>query len=402
LTTTKKTEGLGAFAPTSFPPALLAMEDGTIYRGRGFGAGPDGAGEIVFNTAITGYQEVLSDPSYRGQIITMTAPEIGNVGANPVDLESKRLWCAGFVVRDLSPEVSSWRAESNLDELLKQWGVPGIFGIDTRAITRRIRTTGFQRAVISREVENPAAAVERARKHPVLDGRDLVQEVTSPERYEWDEPLWQGGGRLEDGPPSLRGFSAKPPVKYRVVAYDYGIKRGILRHLRSSGCAVTVVPAATSAKDVLALKPDGVFLSNGPGDPAAVTYAVESARELVASGVPIFGICLGHQILGQALGGKTYKLKFGHHGANHPVMDLDTRKVEITSQNHGYCVDVASLEGKAVLTHVSLNDKTVEGMRHATLPVFSVQYHPEASPGPNDSGYLFARFTKLMDENPRR
>jgi carbamoyl-phosphate synthase small subunit len=240
--------------------------------------------------------------------------------------------------------------------------------------------------------------VEKARKHPVLEGRDLVQDVTSPEVYEWDEPLWTGGGRPDEGE---RGFAPKPPVKYRVVAYDYGIKRGILRHLRSSGCAVTVVPATTPAKDVLALKPDGIFLSNGPGDPAAVTYAVEAARALVPSGIPVFGICLGHQILGQALGGKTYKLKFGHHGANHPVMDLGTRKVEITSQNHGFCVDVASLEGKAVLTHVSLNDRTVEGMRHATLPVFSVQYHPEASPGPNDSGYLFARFTKLMDERAR-
>jgi len=322
--------------PAALEPAILALEDGTVFRGWGFGAAPDQAGEIVFNTAITGYQEVLSDPSYRGQIITMTAPEIGNVGANPVDLESKRLWCSGFVVRELSPEVSSWRSDSDLGTLLAQWGVPGICGIDTRAITRRLRTTGFQRAVISRDVANPTLAVEKARRHPVLEGRDLVVDVTAPEPYEWDEPLWTGAGNLGEGPVNTRGFAPKPPVKYRVVAYDYGIKRGILRHLRSSGCAVTVVPATTPAKDVLALKPDGIFLSNGPGDPAAVTYAVEAARTLVPSGIPVFGICLGHQILGQALGGKTYKLKYGHHGANHPVMDLGTRKVEITSQNHGF------------------------------------------------------------------
>jgi carbamoyl-phosphate synthase small subunit len=375
-------------------PALLALEDGTVFRGRGFGAPVESAGEIVFNTAITGYQEVLTDPSYRGQLITMTAPEIGNVGINPVDFESARPWCAGFVVRQLSPAVSNWRAESDLDKFLAEYGIPGIADIDTRAITRRLRETGAQRAVITREVNDPAGAVERARKHPPLDGRDLVREVTAPAPYTWDEPLWQGTG-------GAAPFGEKPPVRHHVVAYDYGIKRGILRHLRSSGCRVTVVPASTSAKDALAHGPDGVFLSNGPGDPAALPYTVEAARELVASKVPVFGICLGHQILGQALGGKTYKLKFGHHGANHPVMDLGNRKVEITSQNHGYAVDVGSMEGRAVLTHVSLNDKTVEGMRHDNLPVFSVQYHPEASPGPNDSCYLFERFTKLMDERRR-
>jgi carbamoyl-phosphate synthase small subunit len=375
-------------------PALLALEDGTVFRGRGFGAPVESAGEIVFNTAITGYQEVLTDPSYRGQLITMTAPEIGNVGINPVDFESARPWCAGFVVRQLSPAVSNWRAESDLDKFLAEFGIPGIADIDTRAITRRLRETGAQRAVITREVSDPAGAVERARKHPALDGRDLVREVTAPAPYTWDEPLWQGTG-------GAAPFGEKPPIRHHVVAYDYGIKRGILRHLRSSGCRVTVVPASTSAKDALAHGPDGVFLSNGPGDPAALPYTVEAARELVASKIPVFGICLGHQILGQALGGKTYKLKFGHHGANHPVMDLGTRKVEITSQNHGFAVDVGSMEGRAVLTHVSLNDKTVEGMRHDSLPVFSVQYHPEASPGPNDSCYLFERFTKLMDERRR-
>jgi len=381
------------------PPALLAMEDGTVYRGFGFGAADtgdvSGAGEIVFNTAITGYQEVLTDPSYRGQIVTMTAPEIGNVGVNPVDFESARPWCAGFVVRDLSPVVSNWRAVGSLDALLAGNGVAGITGIDTRAVTRRIRLSGAQRAVITRAVDDPAAAVARARRHPSLEGRDLVREVTAAAPYEWDEPVWAGPRAPESRPVEM------PPIRHHVVAYDYGIKRGILRRLRSSGCRVSVVPAATAARDVLAMKPDGIFLSNGPGDPAAVGYAVEAARELCASKVPIFGICLGHQILGLALGGKTYKLKFGHHGANHPVMDLGTRKVEITSQNHGFAVDVDSMAGRAVLSHVSLNDKTVEGMRHGELPVFSVQYHPEASPGPNDSNYLFDRFRTLLEERRR-
>jgi carbamoyl-phosphate synthase small subunit len=372
-------------------PALLAMEDGTIYRGWAFGSAAEMAGEIVFNTAITGYQEVITDPSYRGQIITMTAPEIGNVGVNPIDFESSRAWCSGFVVRELSPAVSNWRAESDLGRLLADAGVAGISGIDTRAITRRLRLSGAQRAVITRNVNDAAGAVDRARQHPSLEGRDLVREVTTAEPYQWDQTIWQGS--------SIDGqFSAAGPTRHHVVAYDFGIKRGILRRLRSSGCRVTVVPASTPAKEALALKPDGVFLSNGPGDPAALPYAVEAARDLVQSKIPVFGICLGHQILGQALGGKTYKLKFGHHGANHPVMDLGTSKVEITSQNHGFAVDVDSMAGRAVLTHVSLNDKTVEGMRHDTLPVFSVQYHPEASPGPNDSCYLFERFTKLMDE----
>ncbi len=379
-------------------PALLAMEDGTVYRGWGFGAAADSGGEIVFNTAITGYQEVLTDPSYRGQIITMTAPEIGNVGVNPIDFESDRPWCAGFVVRELSPAVSSWRAQASLHEFLTEHGIPGITGIDTRAITRRLRQTGAQRAVITRAVGEPASAVAAALRHPQLEGRDLVREVTAAKPYGWDEPVWRGAG-LEAGVGDP--FADKPPLRHHVVAYDFGIKRGILRRLRSSGCRVTVLPAGTTAKEALAHEPDGVFLSNGPGDPAALPYTVEAARELVAAKLPVFGICLGHQILGQALGGKTYKLKFGHHGANHPVMDLGTRKVEITSQNHGFAVDVASMEGRAVLTHVSLNDKTVEGMRHDSLPVFSVQYHPEASPGPNDSCYLFDRFTKLMDERRR-
>jgi carbamoyl-phosphate synthase small subunit len=371
------------------------MEDGTVYRGQGFGAAGDGAGEIVFNTAITGYQEVLTDPSYRGQIVTMTAPEIGNVGINALDFESARPWCAGFVVRELSPAVSNWRASGSLHELAAAHGVAGITGIDTRAVTRRIRLSGAQRAIITRAVGDAAGAVERARRHPSLEGRNLVREVTAAAPYDWDEPIWPG--------PQGPGAPAEaPPVRFHVVAYDFGIKRGILRRLRSSGCRVSVVPASTPAREVIAMKPDGIFLSNGPGDPAAVGDAIEAARELCPTKVPVFGICLGHQILGLALGGKTYKLKFGHHGANHPVMDLGTRKVEITSQNHGFAVDVDSMQGRAVLSHVSLNDKTVEGMRHGELPVFSVQYHPEASPGPNDANYLFDRFVKLMEERRGR
>jgi len=372
-------------------PALLALEDGSVYRGQSFGAAEEQAGELVFNTAMTGYQEVLTDPSYRGQIVLMTAPEIGNVGVNLEDYESAHPFCAGFVVRNLSPRVSSWRAQGDLGEFMAKYHVAGIAGIDTRAITRRLRIGGAQRAIITREVDDVTGAIERARKHPSLEGRDLVREVTSSEPYDWNEGLWQTPGVPRKD----------PPIRHKVVAYDFGIKRGILRRLRHTGCSVKVVPAQTSAKDVLAEKPDGIFLSNGPGDPAAVVYAVEAAAELGRSGKPIFGICLGHQILGLALGGKTYKLKFGHHGANHPVMDLTTRKVEITSQNHGFAVDVDSLKGKAVLTHINLNDNTVEGMRHDRLPIFSVQYHPEASPGPNDPSYLFDRFVKLMDEARR-
>ena len=380
----------GKLAPAP-APALLALEDGSVYRGVGFGAVEDQAGELVFNTAITGYQEILTDPSYRGQIVLMTAPEIGNVGVNAEDFESDHPFCAGFVVRNLSSRVSNYRAEGSLPDFMAKYGVAGISGIDTRAITRRLRIGGAQRALVTRKVDDPAAAVACARKHPSLEGRDLVKEVTSAKPYEWNVGLWQTPGNPK----------SDPPVRHRVVAYDFGSKRGILRRLRHAGCSVSVVPAQTPAKDVLARKPDGIFLSNGPGDPAAVEYAVAATAELCAAGKPIFGICLGHQILGLALGGTTYKLKFGHHGANHPVMDLTTRKVEITSQNHGFAVDVDSLAGKAVLTHVNLNDNTVEGMCHDRLPIFSVQYHPEASPGPNDPSYLFDRFVKLMDEAKR-
>jgi carbamoyl-phosphate synthase small subunit len=372
--------------------ARLALEDGTVVRGRGFGArvpDPGAAGEVVFNTAITGYQEVVTDPSYRGQIVVMTAPEIGNVGWNPEDLESSRPRCAGFVVRELSPVVSNWRARSTLDEVLAQSGVAGIEGVDTRAITRRLREGGAMRGLITTADParlSDAALVDAVRATPGLEGRDLVLEVTSQKPYGWTEGVWRLGG----------GGPRRKPDKH-VVAYDFGIKTNILRQLVDAGCRVTVVPAATPAKDALALSPDGVFLSNGPGDPAAVTYAAESCRQILERKVPLFGICLGHQILGLALGGKTYKLKFGHHGANQPVMDLQTRKVEITSQNHGFAVDVKSLSGRAELSHVNLNDGTVEGMRLTDRPAFSVQYHPEASPGPHDASYLFDRFIQLIE-----
>jgi carbamoyl-phosphate synthase small subunit len=372
--------------------ARLALEDGTVLRGRAFGARVDeGAGEVVFNTAITGYQEVITDPSYRGQIVVMTAPEIGNVGWNVEDLESQRAWLSGFVVRELSPVVSNWRAQRSLDDVLAEAGVPGIAGVDTRAITQKLRDQGAMRGIITAtpvDKLSDAALVDRVRKSPTLDGRDLVREVTAPSVYTWEEGSWRHG---EDGPGQRRGRDK------HVVAYDFGIKRNILRMLVDAGCRVTVVPATTPAAEVLALRPDGVFLSNGPGDPAAVTYAAEACRAIVEKKVPLFGICLGHQILGLALGGTTYKLKFGHHGANCPVMDLSTRKVEITSQNHGFAVDVDSLRGKAELSHVNLNDNTVEGMRLGDRPAFSVQYHPEASPGPHDASYLFDRFMTLIE-----
>jgi carbamoyl-phosphate synthase small subunit len=370
----------------------LALEDGTVVRGKAFGApAPEGAaGEVVFNTAITGYEEVVTDPSYRGQIVVMTATQIGNVGWNPEDLESAGPRAAGFVVRELSPVVSSWRARVRLEEVLAEAGVPGLSGVDTRALTRRLRDGGAMRGLLCTADPahlSDAALVELCRKTPGLEGRDLVREVTSSKVYTWEEGSWR---HAED-----RAAPPRPRDRH-VVAYDFGIKRNILRMLVDTGCRVTVVPAETPAADALALRPDGVFLSNGPGDPAAVPYAADACREILRARVPLFGICLGHQILGLALGGTTYKLKFGHHGANCPVMDLTTRKVEITSQNHGFAVDVDSLAGKAELTHVNLNDNTVEGLRLTEQPAFSVQYHPEASPGPHDASYLFDRFMKMI------
>ena len=374
--------------------AILALADGRIFRGRAFGAIGETVGEVVFNTAMTGYQEVLTDPSYKGQIVCMTYPEIGNVGINADDAESSGVHVEGFVVKDYRPRPSNWRSEMALGEYLEQAGVPGIEGIDTRALVRHIRTHGAQEAVISSVTLDPDALVARAKASPGLVGRDLVKEVTCAEPYDWDLGDWElGGGYRRPAKEELRDA----PL---IVALDYGIKRNILHRLVASGFRVRVMPAAASADDILAPNPDGVFLSNGPADPAALPYASEAVRGVLGR-KPIFGICLGHQILGLALGGRTYKLGFGHHGANHPVMDLRTRKVEITSQNHGFAVDADSLVGRAELSHLNLNDKTVEGLCGVRVPFFSVQYHPEASPGPHDAGYLFARFRRLVEEFPR-
>jgi len=366
--------------------AILLLEDGTVFEGTSFGAKGQKCGEVVFNTSMTGYQEITTDPSYYEQIITMTYPLIGNYGTNGLDVESKKVYAAGFIVKENCEYPSNWRNEHSLGEYLKANGVVGLAGIDTRKLVKHIRTEGAMRGIISSTELKIPALTKKLDEYPGLVGRDIVKDVTSKKPYKWDKPV------IDVLKPSID----LPKLKYKVVAYDYGIKQNILRLLISHGCEVTVVPAFTSATEVLAKKPDGVFLSNGPGDPAAVTYAIESTRQLLGK-VPIFGICLGHQILGLALGGKTYKLKFGHRGANHPVKNLDTNQVEITAQNHGFCVDINSLKGKDVeLTHVNLNDNTLEGFRCKHLDAFCVQYHPEASPGPHDSQYLFRTFTDLM------
>ena len=373
--------------------AVLALEDGKLYRGEAFGALGECEGEVVFNTSMTGYQEVVTDASYKGQIVAMTYPLIGNYGVNDDDVESRHPWVEGFVVRELSRLASNWRSQRSLDEYLRQWNVPGIQGIDTRDLTKHIRTAGAMRAFLSTADADPKRAVARARASPGLLGRDLIREVTCEKAWEWD------GCEVAEG-----AAGQDPPWRPRVVVVDYGVKYGILRRLREVGCRARVVPAGATAREIADEKPDGVLLSNGPGDPAAVPYAVDAARQLMEDPpdgrpVPIFGICMGHQILGQALGGKTFKLKFGHHGANHPVMDMRTTKVAITVQNHGFCVDVDSLPpGEVEITHMNLNDNTLEGMRHKRLPVFSVQFHPEASPGPHDAYYLFGRFLELIRE----
>jgi len=374
--------------------ALLALADGRVFRGRAFGALAEVTGEVVFNTAMTGYQEVLTDPSYKGQLVCMTYPEIGNVGINREDEESARIYVEGFIVKEYVPRPSNWRSEMPLGDYLEQAGVPGIECIDTRALVRHIRTTGAQEAVLSSINLNPDELVAKAKASPGLVGRDLVTEVTCEQAYDWILADWdiKGGYRQ----PSEAEVRDAPLI----VALDYGIKRNILRKLVATGFRVKVMPAGSNAEQVLALNPDGIFLSNGPADPAAVVYAHETVRGLLDR-KPVFGICLGHQILGLALGGQTYKLAFGHHGANHPVIDLRTSRVEITSQNHGFAVDPESLQGKAELSHLNLNDKTVEGLRGRGLPFFSVQYHPEASPGPHDAGYLFTRFRKLVEAFPR-
>ncbi|MGZ8452153.1 MAG: glutamine-hydrolyzing carbamoyl-phosphate synthase small subunit [Candidatus Binatia bacterium] len=382
--------------------AILALADGKVFTGVGFGAEGEAVGEVVFNTSMTGYQEILTDPSYEGQLVAMTYPQIGNVGVNPEDVESRRPFLRGFIVKDYSAEPSNWRASQPLHEYMQAHGIVGIYGIDTRALVRHLRDHGAQDGIVSTSAASAEELVAKAKASPGLIGQDLVKNVTCREPYDWNEGLWRlvGGYKRRDGSSaakrSRKGSFTAP--KYFVVAYDYGIKYNILRNLAESGCQVRVVPASMPASEVLALQPDGIFLSNGPGDPDAVPYAKENVQQLIGQ-KPIFGICLGHQILGLALGGKTYKLKFGHHGGNQPVMDLTTRKVEITAQNHGFAVDADSLSGAAQLTHLNLNDNTVEGLAHRELPIFSVQYHPESSPGPHDANYLFKRFTDLMAQH---
>ncbi len=369
-------------------PAALVLASGKVFRGEGFGAKVESIGEVVFNTSITGYQEIISDPSYCGQIVVMTAPEIGNVGVNREDIEARRVACAGLAIRELSPLTASWRAEDSLSAWLDQSKVPGIDGIDTRALTRTLRDQGAQNGAITPHVDQLDAVLARVRAAPAMDGLDLVPRVTCEKRYEWDKPTW----RADDDGRAL----PVPPVEFHVVAYDFGMKENILRQLRDIGARVTVVPATTPAKEALALGAHGFFLSNGPGDPAAVTYAIATCKELIASGKPVFGICLGHQILGLALGAKTVKLSFGHHGGNHPVLDKTTGRVEITSQNHGFVVDESTLPPGVSVTHENLFDHSNEGIAVAGKPIFSVQYHPEASPGPHDASYLFARFRDYL------
>ncbi len=383
--------------------AILALEDGSVFHGTGFGASAEACGEVCFNTSMTGYQEILTDPSYKGQIVTMTYPLIGNYGVNNQDVESWRPHVGGFVIRELSPVISNWRADFTLAEYLEKYDIPGIQGIDTRALTKKLRVTGALKGFISTKGVSDAEAVERARAWKGLVGVDYVKEVTHKEPFVWDEKDEQSSrfnlvqakavadARLVRDP--------LPPADIPIVAYDFGMKYNILRSLRQQGFKVQVVPATTPAAEALKYKPAGVFLSNGPGDPSALGYAVNAAKDLVQSGIPIFGICLGHQILGQAFGGKTFKLKFGHRGANQPVKDLETGKVEITSQNHGFAVDPKSLPSEVSVNRVNLNDQTVEGMRHKKKPIYCVQYHPEASPGPHDSAPLFAEFRELIKKS---
>ena len=379
--------------------AILALEDGSVFHGQGFGARASACGEVCFNTSMTGYQEILTDPSYKAQIVTMTYPLIGNYGVNEVDVESWRPHVAGFVIRELSPVVSNWRADRSLAEYLKKNGVPGIQGIDTRALTKKLRVRGAMNGFISTEDISETAAVKRAKEF-VFIGVDYVKEVTHKAAFRWDEKDQQSASfKLAVGnePANARQLREPlPPADIPIVAFDYGMKYNILRRLRQHGFAVQVLPATATAADALKHKPAGIFLSNGPGDPAALNYIVREVKPLVDSGVPVFGICLGHQIIGQAFGGKTFKLKFGHRGANQPVKDLESGRVEITSQNHGFAVDAKSLPSGVAVNRINLNDQTVEGLRHKTKPVFCVQYHPEASPGPHDSTPLFAEFRALI------
>ncbi|WP_020676247.1 glutamine-hydrolyzing carbamoyl-phosphate synthase small subunit [Geopsychrobacter electrodiphilus] len=369
--------------------AILALADGRYFTGRALGAPGEVYGEVVFNTSLAGYQEILTDPSYRGEIVTMTYPQIGNSGINPEDVESRQPFLSAFVVKESCPFPSNWRSTMSLDAYLKAQGIVGIEGIDTRALVRHIRDHGAQTGIVSSVDLDPTSLIEKARRAPTIVGLDLVQEVSCAQQYAWDQGVWH----LESG--YADGTQIDRPLK--VVAFDFGIKQNILRNLTSAGCQVTVVPATTSAETIMKMAPDGVFLSNGPGDPEPITYAQEAIRQLLGQ-VPIFGICLGHQLLSIALGGKTYKLKFGHRGGNQPVLDYVTGRVAITSQNHGFAVDPLSLGDDVEISHINLNDKTVEGIRHKTYPAFSVQYHPEASPGPHDSHYLFARFIDMINQ----
>lgn len=381
--------------------AILALEDGSIYHGQGFGARATACGEVCFNTSMTGYQEILTDPSYKGQIVTMTYPLIGNYGVNSQDVESWRPHVGGFVIRELSPVTSNWRADSSLTDYLEKYGIPGIQGIDTRALTKKLRVAGAMKGFISTEEISDEEALERARSWGGLVGVDYVKDVTHPAPFLWDEGdaqsasfnLIRGADSMHD-PRTVR--APLPPADIPIVAYDYGMKYNILRRLRQRGFKVQVVPANTTAAEALKFKPEGIFLSNGPGDPSALGYAVDTVRELTETNIPIFGICLGHQILGQALGGKTFKLKFGHRGGNQPVKDLQTGRVEITSQNHGFAVDGGSLPEDVQVNRINLNDQTVEGLQHRTKPIYCVQYHPEASPGPHDSTVLFDQFRELI------
>ena len=369
------------------PKSIIALEDGMIFEGTSFGALGEKTGEVVFNTSMTGYQEILTDPSYKGQIVTMTYPLIGNYGVNEDDLESMKPHVEGFIIREYSSIQSNWRSQGNLGQFLKDHGIIGIEGVDTRALTKHIRTAGTMKAIISTEDKNKDRLIEKAKTSPGLIGRDLVKEVTCPAPYPWKSR----------SPASSRPLFTSRDHRYRVVAMDFGIKHNILRLLESLGFDITVVPASTTADEILSVHPDGIVLSNGPGDPEGVHYAIETARDLIGQ-KPVLGICLGHQILGLALGGRTYKMKFGHHGANHPVKDLTKGKVSITAQNHGFCVDINSLSVEEIeATHVNLNDQTLEGMRHRELPISSIQFHPEASPGPHDALYLFEDFIEMME-----
>ncbi|HMH19708.1 MAG TPA: glutamine-hydrolyzing carbamoyl-phosphate synthase small subunit [Burkholderiales bacterium] len=373
------------------PPALLVLADGSVFRGMSVGSTGLASGEVVFNTAMTGYQEVLTDPSYCRQIVTLTHPHIGNTGTNREDMESGKVFATGLVVRDLSPSVSSWRAEHSLSEFLAANKVVAIAGIDTRRLTRILREKGAQNGALLAGSDDAEQALAAARAFPGLAGMDLAKVVTTARSYEWSEGVWRTGG----------GFGKGTEARFHVVAYDYGIKRNILRMLVERGCRVTVLPAQAPAADALALKPDGVFLSNGPGDPEPCDYAIRAVRQIIDTGTPTFGICLGHQLMGLASGAKTVKMKFGHHGANHPVKDLENGTVVITSQNHGFAVDPDTLPANLKPTHVSLFDGSLQGLARTDRPAFCFQGHPEASPGPHDIGYLFDRFAKLMEERKR-